>query len=144
MFQNKSASEWDAATETVKAQIASVNFDRTQRQLTRERRSLALEDRYDRKLEIQIQSEDTRVKTAETKLKGDQQQLATERSRLKFAGAKHKLLEQGWAMDLQAQSLELASSGERLRQLESVARELNHKIGQRVGANLFGGASDAT
>lgn len=143
MYQGKSTAEWQAETESAKAQIASIAADRAKRQVTRERRSLALEDRQDRLMELSIQSADIKVKSAETKLKGEQQQLSTEQSRVKYLGAQHKLLEQGWAVSLQTQSLELASSQERQRQLETVAKQLNHKIGQRIGANLFGGSTDA-
>lgn len=136
MFGSKSAAEWAAETERVKADIAAAKHEQAKRGLSRERQKLKLEDAEDRILQLQIGSKEAAVMMAEERLAQDKILVQGEKDKTKYLRGKHQLTLKGYAYDLEIQAIELAGSEDKLRQLKNVAQTLNYKLANNPAAQL--------
>lgn len=136
MFGSKSPAEWAAETEKLKSEIAATKHEQVKRGLQREKAKLKIEDIEDKLLNVQIRSRENAVAIAEAKLEGEQVLLQSEKDKTKYLRAKHQLTLKGYGYDLEIQSVELAGSEEKLRQLKSVAQTLNYKLAHNPASQL--------
>lgn len=142
MFQNKSVAEWNAQQERLRSEIAATKAEAVNRELTREKRKLKIQDFQDKLLDLEIVGAETSVKLKEIGVESDRTLLKTAQSRLKYLQGKHALTERGFQLDLQVQEAELAGSEEKLRQLRSVANTLSYNVGNTAAQKAFGGGSN--
>lgn len=142
MFQNKSVAEWNAEQERLRSEIAATKTEAVNRELTREKRKLKIQDFQDKLLDLEIVGAETSVKLKEIGVQSDKVLLKTAESRLKYLMGKHSLTERGFQLDLQVQEAELASSEEKLRQLRSVANTLSYNVANTAAQKAFGGSAN--
>lgn len=142
MFQGKTATEYRADAEKLKAEIAQIEKQKVDRQLKRAKKSLLIEDREDKLLEIQISSFDNKVAVALAQLEGEKILLQTAKSKTRYLQAKHQLQERSWATDLMIGEVELSASQAKLNELRNVAQTLSYPGVKGNSARTFGGGTN--
>jgi hypothetical protein len=143
MSRGFSATEATARIERIKDEIAVEKLKQAERELSRERKRIALSDYDDQLLELQIRSKENKVSLAKTNLAADNILLEQSRDRVKYLTGKRALQQSNWAIDLQIDEIELAGSQERLRQLKSASETLGHRLDNRISQQVLGGLSNA-
>ena len=122
--------EWNAKTESLKAQIAEQKFKQVERQLKREQqRTDKLESIADQVLTTEIKRAEIGLAVKQSDMEGDRLALAASKDKVSYTRAKHQLQQAQWRVELLTQQHNLAASEEGLRQLKTVAATLNHKLG---------------
>jgi len=129
--------EWNAKTEVVKGQIAEQKYLQATRQLSREKRRLALEDVADKVLETEIQRAEIGLESKKVALQGDKIALQSARDGLRYQTAKATLQQRLWATELMQMEVSLAGSERKLEELRNVAKELNHTVKAVLPKDLF-------
>ena len=143
MFGGLSVAESQAQIERVKAEISQEKLKQAERELSRERKRIQLQDREDRLLDLQIATKDKKIGQSEAGLQAENILLEQSRDRVKYLSGKRALQQNHWTIELQIDELELAGSQERLRQLKNASETLGHRLDNRISQRVLGGLSNA-
>jgi hypothetical protein len=143
MFHGLSVAESQAQIERVKAEISQEKLKQAERELSRERKRIQLQDREDRLLDLQIATKDKKIGQSEAGLQAENILLEQSRDRVKYLSGKRALQQNHWTIELQIDELELAGSQERLRQLKNASETLGHRLDNRISQRVLGGLSNA-
>jgi hypothetical protein len=143
MFGGLSVVESQAQIERVKAEISQEKLKQAERELSRERKRIQLQDREDWLLDLQITTKDKKIGQSEAGLQAENILLEQSRDRVKYLSGKRALQQNHWTIELQIDELELAGSQERLRQLKNASETLGHRLDNRISQRVLGGLSNA-
>jgi hypothetical protein len=138
------ASEWGARTEQIRGQIAEQKYLQTERELTREKQRMKLQDIADKVLGVEIARAEIGLESKKLALQGDKVQLQGAKDNLRYLTAKQTLQQRLWATELMSLEVNLSGSEAKLGELRNVAKTLSHQIKSYVPKNIFGGATDGT
>ena len=133
------AAEWNAKTEVIKGQIAEQKYNQVTRQLSREKRRMALEDLSDKSLEVDISRAETALETNRHNLESDRLKLQGAKDGVRYLQAKNTLQQRLWATELMSLEVNLSQSEAKLTELKTVAQTLNQKLNSYIPTNVFGG-----
>ena len=133
------AAEWNAKAEMVKAEIAQQKYNQANRQLSREKRRMALEDLSDKSLEVDISRAETALETSRQNLESDRLKLQGAKDGVRYLQAKNTLQQRLWATELMSLEVNLSQSEAKPTELKTVAQTLNQKLNSYIPTNVFGG-----
>ena len=135
------AAEWNARTEAVRGQIAEQKYLQTERELTREKQRMKLQDIADKVLGVEIARAEIGLESKKLALQGDRIGLQGAKDNLRYLAAKQTLQQRLWATELMSLEVNLAGSEAKLGELRNVAKTLNHQAKNYIPKDVFGGAN---